>query len=1125
MREPPLPNSDLKERLEEEYATVAADLSRGQWRGNHLIALPAASLSLSRVWHLAPTANGVSRGSPVQASLAISDWTCFPTTMSRTSRKHRGIDIDAGNFSRNHSTVSSQGVYLAGDGLSHQRTFTPMNVKRARVEIVDLGDPLGGWRPMPSQAPEVETSLPQPAKKTYVSSTNPMAQWRPHKDAFLDKLLRHEGLGNELRAPTCGHCSRDLRASESADAAPRFFQCADCGQYLQCLDCCVSAHLRSPLHVLKEWTGLFWAPAALAELGLVYQIGHGGFPCPFPDTGTHKMTVIDAPHIHTVQLRYCNCPYSQDADHVTQLLRNAWYPATVIDPATCATFRTLRSFRLYNVVGNLNVTDFVTAMERMTNSLAVAGLVSVPDRTRQLQRMSRQWAFLSRLKRSGRAHAPDGVDASPLGSCAVNCWACPHDGRNLPANWRSADKSLQFLYMMILAIDANFRLKNRIRANEINDPPLGPGLAYWVEPAGYQEHVKKYISESDMSTCIAFAALLQKDTRMTTGLRVSGVGGCVCARHECMQPNGLGDLQKGERYCNMDWIFFSAIMSLTLLLLMILYNIACQWKLHLAERMKRLPTHMQANLSEVTLQYGLPIWHADSHNKLCRDKNKLSIRPGAAKTDGEGIERVWAELNPASFSTKEMGLGNRADVLDDRIDNHNFLKNMTLGSTLQRRLLVARDELKRQVEVFAAVSDGVAPDLQRQWKRQVHEWEEDDTRFNPYSLPTADLLTEADIRLQLQQEEREQNVYGRAFIAGGSATAFLSAGIQIQDMQYRIQGQLKETALISADRQIKIEESRDALLRKIRRFRDLQAIYMPGAAAVIAASETQRDGDTPPPPAEEVVLWMPSEMPRSTSGIMGCLEGLPLLEERLRVSQCENSLSQLRFTLHGKRWLIAYRSTNVVGQNQSTRSAKLIESVTERGDRLVDRYRRGFRSLGGLGVLHKYPQLRELKSEDVRLDADHDYSDLDASKKLSAGGQRPSRNAPGGSRRVMSWIWTAPGAFTNDEQQLHETMRVEWVRALARKDRWNEEVQLLEEEMRRVLRYLMWEGDWWRKQGSRRSDLAPELASALQAYSLQQASQCERIMVQFRVKWCMGESRALSEIVTLDSITDLENTA
>jgi hypothetical protein len=32
------------------------------------------------------------------------------------------------------------------------------------------------------------------------------------------------------------------------------------------------------------------------------------------------------------------------------------------------------------------------------------------------------------------------------------------------------------------------------------------------------------------------------------GLRVTEVGSCVCTRHECVRPNGIGDLQNGERY-------------------------------------------------------------------------------------------------------------------------------------------------------------------------------------------------------------------------------------------------------------------------------------------------------------------------------------------------------------------------------------------------------------------------------------------------------------------------------------------------------------------------------------------------------------------------------------------------
>ncbi|KAF7317545.1 hypothetical protein MKEN_00841400 [Mycena kentingensis (nom. inval.)] len=230
-------------------------------------------------------------------------------------------------------------------------------------------------------------------------------------------------------------------------------------------------------------------------------------------------------------------------------------------------------------------------------------------------------------------------------------------------------------------------------------------------------------------------------------------------------------------------------------------------------------------------------------------------------------------------------------------------------------------------------------------------------------------------------------------------------------------------------------------------------MYMPGAAAVMATQEAQRDANAPPPLPEDIALVLPSAMP--TRG-EGSLPGVAAVEERLRVSQCENSLSKLRYTLHGKRWLIAHRNANATGQNQTTKSAKLIQRVGTRADRFSWRYRRGHQALGGLAVVHRYPELRVLAPEDVQLPEDIDI-DIDASRKLALAGAtrgtRPARNMPSTSRRVMSWIWTAVGAFHADEQSLHETMRVEWTRALARKNRWSEEVLLLEEEMRRVLRH------------------------------------------------------------------------
>ena len=53
--------------------------------------------------------------------------------------------------------------------------------------------------------------------------------------------------------------------------------------------------------------------------------------------------------------------------------------------------------------------------------------------------------------------------------------------------------------MLLVALDANFKLKNRMRANEHPDPPLGPGWSYFVDGDKYRQHLKHYVPEKDVS--------------------------------------------------------------------------------------------------------------------------------------------------------------------------------------------------------------------------------------------------------------------------------------------------------------------------------------------------------------------------------------------------------------------------------------------------------------------------------------------------------------------------------------------------------------------------------------------------------------------------------------------------
>ena len=60
----------------------------------------------------------------------------------------------------------------------------------------------------------------------------------------------------------------------------------------------------------------------------------------------------------------------------------------------------------------------------------------------------------------------------------------------------------RYRFQTVLAMDANFRLKNRIRKNERADCALGDGKGYFVETAPYAQHIAGYVTEKDVSTLV-----------------------------------------------------------------------------------------------------------------------------------------------------------------------------------------------------------------------------------------------------------------------------------------------------------------------------------------------------------------------------------------------------------------------------------------------------------------------------------------------------------------------------------------------------------------------------------------------------------------------------------------------
>ncbi|KAF7368255.1 CxC2 domain-containing protein [Mycena venus] len=982
-------------------------------------------------------------------------------------------------------TSHDRGYHLTSNGSRKISTTANVRMKKQKVALQDLADLYGAWIPAPGrgedyslgdeQSTEEEDANMGEKRKHYLSSDEPNVLWRKLVQQLLDTFMRCEGLGDSMTKPQCAYC-------QAVHTPKSWLLCSeDCGVFLQCHACAVERHAIHPLHRLWEWNGTFWTKKTLYSLNCVYQLGHGGFPCKMPSIARN------------------GCRDS----NLDQLLKNDWYPGSTVDPATCVTFRVLELFHLLNVVGNINVHDFIGTLERETDACHVG---KVPDRYKDAPTIQQEWRVHLRVgARCGAGHAP-------------------MRGVNLPDGWWEVSPEFRFLYMLILAMDANFRLKNRLRVNEHDDPSFGSGLGYLVEEGPYKEHLRGYVGEPDVSTCIVFMALMQKDTRLMTGLRASGMGGVVCARHELVRPQGVGDLQKGNgEYSNMDYIFLSSIIGVAVLGIIISYDIACQWKIGLPERLDQMPEALKLDLT-VDLQFGLPVWHAAAHEKKCQAQNSLTYVEGAGRTDGEGIERTWLVLNPLGWATKEMGNGARHDALEDKIDHHNFEKNIGQGETLARRLVLAIDERDIQVAAFREVDVMLRSSLRKEWQAMIDAWRADPTKPNPYEIAPG---TEGGAKQSGHStgidKRGGEGSHGRGETAQVECNGVSGGGAAARGDTVKLgsSARRRDGRFLTTNREGKVEEMRIGFLSKLRRFRELQRVYTPGTAEEVEREEEARDPELPLPKPEDIKLFLPSRL-RERVWEAGCKEGITRRESKLHEGQCWDSLHHLRSRLHCKRHLINNRNEEVVGQRASTWVATLIGQVGERVDSTAAKYRRMRMALLRLkGIEHCEKEgFKELQAADITLDEERE-ADAKATKRLGLIGVKKKKKAAGPAlslrEQKVSWIWTSGGGPGKDKPALHEAVCVDWARAQLRKCRWEEEVQLLREEMRCVLRYLRWQVQQWElRRAACVGEVIPKVRAGLEAYAARQAALYRDIAQRFKSDWDALAKTVLQNAVLQD---------
>ncbi|KAJ7431875.1 hypothetical protein B0H11DRAFT_2261289 [Mycena galericulata] len=924
---------------------------------------------------------------------------------------------------------------------SHQDAdFIPPD--RYEVDLGFEGDDEGPRRP---------SRVPRAVKP----SDPALHRFRARRAEYLTAFLRRDG---------CGNADADLcRVCKEPDAACSF-RCLDChGDDMLCGACIVDRHVENPLHRVEEWNTGFFQKSSLKTLGLRIQLGHRPRErCPQPHSLHSAFVVLHTNGIHEVAVDVCNCEDAVLAGPPEiQMLRAGWFPATDDRPRTCATFACLDLFLVSTHQAKTTMYDFYGMLEKLTNNTGL----KPPNRYHAFMRMCREYRHLLMLKRAGRGHEPSGVEGTKPGALAVVCPCCPRPGVNLPDNWQDAATEDQFLYILFLALDACFRLKRRLVSSQLKDPALGSGWSYLLEASPFHQYLLTVTDQKEMSTCSGLAALDYANTKFSRGYAATGVAMGVCARHEFVQPNGVGDLQKGERYANMDYIFASILRHKDSRLFKIIsYDIVCQWWVNLKARLMLLPPLIRLRAALELMRFVIPKMHIHGHTLACQLAFSLNYVPGSAQTDGEGIERPWANIGGVASSTREMGPGAREDTLNCHWAHWNWQKLVGLAERLRSRLDRAQTEHAAQLESFTTFSLQQAEQVPT-WRQIVEDFEKDGKKKNPYEKVTK-VVTEAQVRLQFEREEAAQVARGVPGIHAVSPSSFVNAGLEVEEEQRRVrlQAHLKKKATTSQE--IDLVGLRRKLSRDLARLRTLQATYTPAALVALAARTAPDDEQV-----ENVPLFLLSAL-SAEQRLSEPVRGLALIEEQLRNAQCGTALEGLRNDLYIKSRLLTYKQLQARHQGSNTRARGIVTRNESKISLHSEKYQMAWEALRRLadGDAGKVGW-RVLRKEDIRCMEDAEEVLRGADKRraqaerrlrregeLRAEGELPpltaeeegERMARGGENvRMVSWIWTDAGTSGTDAE-VQEALQIEWAKSYARTRRWREETRLVIEEARRL---------------------------------------------------------------------------
>ncbi|KAH8070292.1 hypothetical protein BXZ70DRAFT_1013340 [Cristinia sonorae] len=903
-----------------------------------------------------------------------------------------------------------------------------------------------------------------------------MQDWLPKQNEYLQAILESEApWGDE--SPVCSQCTQPAQF--------RF----------------------QPFHRMDEWQGEYFHPCSKWQLrvGLYISFGHGGDSCggyeqeervervdreeddveteedeeeedvddipgqsssefqPEQSQDSFKnpiLTVVHTNGLHFIQARFCVCR-CEPLDR--QCIAAGLYPASQRRVRTVFTQQVLDDCILDRVECKTTTHNYFAKLRRLTSD-TFPHLVA--DRYRELLRCVRQWIWIRARMKSGTAHdSPDGKDIKP-GGLVTYCAACPQPGVNLPEGWELDRES--WMYVIQLIKDGNFKQEHLQYKANIFDVRLSDGLGFMVGSMEYLKHLKETINQPiEVSDCREHRAVTQTHVKRNN-LASTGIGAVACARHGCFVPHSVVDFQKGERQANMDYAFVNAVKFWggRLTVVQSFYDVACQWHKNLRTRLAQYQT-LRLDW-DVIIRYCIGQWHVHGHKKECFTRYSPLFVPGIGWVDGEIIETLWSSLNEVSSSLRAMGTAHRQESMDMHMEDLNMKKMVSIVPSIGKKYMRAVDGYLESNLAFTQIQ---TTELVKQHEATWLEQANAALQGRAANMANVDMMAVfdmddskaprmADILLRLTTQERGPTV---------GQTDWLSEGISIQEAQLSLAFDIrkagrkptKEEALTFANR-------RNRLANRIDAFQGLAEQYLPGedevhntvvAAGLLDESDDEgvgradNEADGRAATLQDVTDVQPEHRPIHLPSTIESQQLSPSLielrarEMELRKGQANDKLRDIRLGVAHRSFLFRTSLRHAHNYAGTTRAHRQVQNVGGSISRQRQIYNLARRSMLRLAVdeaeITSLAIYRPLLHSDVRADT----TAIDF-------------NQPGSRNTALSWIWSV-GETSDSPAELIEVGRVNFLRAWCRRNRWEEEVTLLQKEADWVRRFFRHQKKTW----------------------------------------------------------------